>query len=314
MLSEDALFDVQIKRFHEYKRQLMNVLHVLMVYHELKANPSARKIKRMVIFGGKAAPGYVIAKNIIHLIYCAARKINADTTTNSMLKMAFVEDYNVSHKIIIPAADLSEQISTAGMEASGTGNMKLAMNGALTIGTEDGANIEMHTEVTDKWWPFSFGNSAQQNAEMHDKKSYNAWDVYMHNAAIRQALDALRDRSLVENESEHEALSLIYHSLLDHQNSDLADRYFVLADLQPYYDTQKRVEELYAQPEKWAEYAIHNIASMGKFSSDETVGNYSKLVWNLEKCPIDAQELAKVRADYSEHDKCRIFNPMPIAK
>ncbi len=314
VLGEDALFDVQVKRFHEYKRQLMNVLHVLMIYHELKANPSARKVKRMVIIAGKAAPGYEVAKNVIRLIYCAARKINADPVTNQMLKLAFVENYNVSRaETIIPAADLSQQISTAGMEASGTGNMKLAMNGALTIGTEDGANIEMHQEVTDKWWPFSFGYSAAQIAEMLDKKSYNAWDVYMHNPAIKGAMDALRDHSLAVNEAEHEALSSLYHSILDHENSNVPDRYFVLGDLQSYYDMQKKVEALFATPNAWAEYAIHNIAAMGKFSSDETVTNYAKLVWNLEKCPIDAQELAKVRADYSEHDKCRIFNPMPAA-
>ncbi|MBI2742714.1 MAG: glycogen/starch/alpha-glucan family phosphorylase [Chlamydiales bacterium] len=310
VLEEDALFDVQVKRMHEYKRQLMNVLHVLMVYHELKANPSARRVKRMVILAGKAAPGYEMAKNVIHLVYCVARKINVDPATCHMLKLAFIENYNVSRaELIIPAADLSEQISTAGMEASGTGNMKLAINGALTIGTEDGANIEMHAEVSDKWWPFSFGQSANQNAELREKKSYNPAEIYMHNPLIKQAVDSLYDHSFAENESEHLALSSIYHSLVERQGADPGDRYLVLADLASYYETQKKVEALYEKPESWAEFAIHNIASMGKFSSDESISNYAKLVWGLEKCPIDTQELEKVRGDYSEHDKCRIFPP-----
>jgi starch phosphorylase len=307
VLDEMALFDVQVKRIHEYKRQLMNILHTLMVYFEIKANPEARKVKRMVILAGKAAPGYEIAKNVIHLVYCVARKINNDPQTNHMLKILFIENYNVSRaEIIIPAADLSEQISTAGMEASGTGNMKLAMNGALTIGTEDGANIEMHKAVTDQWWPFSFGQTAEQNAKMRVNGSYNPWDIYMHNPAIKQVIDALRDHSLAENEAEHEALSSLYRSLLEKQY-ELADRYFVIADLPAYYETQKRVEALYATPEKWAEVAMHNMAAMGKFSTDESISNYAKLVWGIEKCPIDKAELAKVREDYSEHDKCRIF-------
>lgn len=308
VLDEEALFDVQIKRIHEYKRQLMNALHVLMLYHELKADPKARKVKRMVIFAGKAAPGYDVAKNVIRLIECIARKINNDAAVNALLKVVFVENYNVSRaEKIIPAADLSEQISTAGMEASGTGNMKLAMNGALTIGTEDGANIEMHKEVTDQWWPFSFGMTAEQIMVMRTQGSYNPWDVYMHNSGIRQAVDALRDHSLAENESEHQSLISLYHALLEKYNGSLADRYFVLGDLQSYYDTQKRVEDLFVQPEKWAEFAIHNIAGVSKFSTDESIANYSQQVWDLRKCPVDKEELEHVRADYSEHDKCRIF-------
>lgn len=308
VLDEHALFDVQIKRFHEYKRQLMNALHVLMVYQELKKNPQARSVKRQVIIGGKAAPGYQLAKDIIHLFYCLARKINTDPAANHALRVAFVENYNVSKaQIIIPAADLSEQISTAGMEASGTGNMKLSMNGALTIGTEDGANIEMHKEVTDTWWPFSFGYHSDQIAAMHDSRSYNPWDVYMHNDAIREAVDALRDKSLCENDFEHECLNRVYLSLLGTHNGDLSDRYFVLADLQSYYDTQKKVEELFAKPLSWAEYALHNIASMGKFSADESVHNYARNIWDLEKCPVDKAELARVRDEYSEHDRCRII-------
>jgi starch phosphorylase len=307
-LDESALFDVHIKRIHEYKRQLMNALHVLMIYQELKSNPSARKVKRQVLFGGKAAPGYQLAKDVIHLIYCLSRKINSDPSANHALKVAFIENYNISKaQLIIPAADLSEQISTAGMEASGTGNMKLSMNGALTIGTEDGANIEMHEAVTDQWWPFSFGHTAEQNAEMRSKHNYNPWDVYMHHAGIRQAIDTLRDRSLCDSDGEHEALTRLYNSLFTPQNGDSADRFFVLSDLQSYYETQKKVEALYEQPGKWAEYAIHNMAAMGRFSSDESVHNYAKLVWDLQPCPVDKAELARVRDEYSEHDRCRII-------
>lgn len=306
ILDETALFDVQIKRLHEYKRQLMNILHAIMLYQELKANPNARTIKRMVLFAGKAAPGYEVAKNIIHLICCVARKINHDPEVSSKLNVVFVENYNVSRaEIIIPAADLSEQISTAGMEASGTGNMKLAMNGALTIGTEDGANIEIHREVTDAWWPFGFGKTATENVQM--RSSYSSWDIYMHDQQIHHAVDALRDHTFAETEAEHQAHNSLYRILLEAQNSSIPDRYFVLSDLRSYYETQKKVEELYLQPAKWAEVALHNIASMGKFSTDESIHNYAKKIWSIEPCPVHKPELEKVRAEYSEHDKCRIL-------
>jgi starch phosphorylase len=307
-LDEEALFDIQIKRFHEYKRQLMKALHLLMVYHELEANPFCRTVKRMAIFAGKAAPGYEIARNIIQLLYCLARKINGDPKVNHLLQIAFVENYNVSRaELIIPAADLSEQISTAGMEASGTGCMKLTMNGALTIGTEDGANVEMHESVGNGWWPFSFGQNAVQNAEMLKNRSYNAWEIYTHHPAIRKAVDALRDHSLAENEEEHHALSNLYRILLESQYGNIPDRYFVLGDLEAYYKAQKGVEDYFADPAKWAACAIHNMAGMGRFSSDQAVHNYAKYVWNLEKCPVDKGELARVREEYSEHDKCRIL-------
>lgn len=307
-LDETALFDIQIKRLHEYKRQLMNILHVILLYHELKANPNARQIKRNVIIAGKAAPGYEIAKNIIHLICCVARKVNNDPAVNQKLNVIFIENYNVSHaEMIIPAADLSEQISTAGMEASGTGNMKLAMNGALTIGTEDGANIEMHQEITDRWWPFGFGKTAAEIAKLRSSKGYNPWDLYMHNPQFRQAIDSLRDHTFAETEAEHQSHSSLYHNILESRNGDQADRYFVLCDLQAYYDTQKKAEELFLDSTKWAEFAIHNIAAMGKFSADESIHNYAKLVWDIQRCPVDHDELDKVRAEYSEHDKCRIL-------
>jgi starch phosphorylase len=248
-----------------------------------------------------------MAKKIIQLIFAVAKKVNTDPVVSKMLRIAFVENYNVSRaEIIIPAADLSEQISTAGTEASGTGNMKLAMNGALTLGTHDGATIEMQQAVGDAWWPFAFGKTAEENAML--RPNFNPWDIYMHQLPIRQAIDALRDHSLAENDQQHQAFSSIYHALLEHENSDPVDKYFVLSDLQNYYDTQKKVEELFAQPGKWAEYALHNIAGMGRFSSDESIHNYAKLIWNLKQCPVDPKELSRVRDEYSEHDKCRILN------
>lgn len=306
-LGSDALFDVQIKRIHEYKRQLMNALHALILYCELKENPASRKIKRMILVGGKAAPGYYMAKAIIQLINAISRKVNGDPDVNDKLEVVYVENYNVSRaERMIPAADLSVQISTAGMEASGTGNMKLSMNGALTIGTEDGANVEMRQSVTDKWWPFSFGSTLEENNQMFQDRSYTSQEVYTHNPRIKQVLDMLKDRSLAQNESEHEAFSSIYDNLLS-GNGQFADRYFVLKDLIPFYNTQKKVEELYSNPDKWAEYALHNIAGMGPFSIDESVHNYARLAWDLQRCPVDAKALNHVRGEYSEHDKCRIL-------
>ncbi|MEX0961744.1 MAG: glycogen/starch/alpha-glucan family phosphorylase [Simkaniaceae bacterium] len=307
-LPAEALFDIHIKRFHEYKRQLMNALHVLMLYQELKENPESRRIQRMVFFGGKAAPGYDTVKHVIRLIYCLSRRINNDPDVNQKLRLFFIENYNVSSaEMIIPAADLSEQISTAGMEASGTGNMKLSINGALTIGTDDGANVEMHEAVSDQYWPFKFGANAQENFIKYNEKDYNPIDIITHNPRIERAVNALRDGSLVENEMEHEALMNLYRALVEECSSGIADRYFVLNDLGPYYETQKRVEELFETPLKWAEYALQNIAAMGKFSSDESIHNYAHKIWNLTPCPPDPKELTRVRDEYSRHDKCRIL-------
>jgi starch phosphorylase len=308
-LDETALFDVQVKRMHEYKRQFMNILRVIMLYFELKANPNARKIKRMVIIAGKAAPGYEMAKNIIHLICCVARKVNTDNQVNQKLNVVFIENYNVSRaELIIPAADLSEQISTAGMEASGTGNMKLAINGALTIGTEDGANIEIHEQITDRWWPFGFGKTAEENAKIRASNSYNPWDIYIHTPAIHKAVESLRDRTFAENDEEHQVNSSLYHYLLERQNGEqYPDRYFILNDLQNYWDVQNKVDEFYLDPAKWATYALNNMAAMGKFSSDESIHNYASSVWEIAPCPVGKEELERVRSEYSEHDKCRIL-------
>ena len=295
-LDPNALFDVQIKRIHEYKRQLMSALHLIMIYQEMKANPKATSIHRFAIYGGKAAPGYERAKQILQLISAISRKFHADSEIQHRLGVAFVENYNVSRaEMIIPAADLSEQISTAGWEASGTGNMKLAINGALTIGTDDGANIEMRQAVTDRWWPFRFGASAEEN-----ELPYKSWDIYMNDEPIRRAVDALRDGTFSESREEEAAFAQIHSSLLEN------DTYRVLKDLRSYYETQKKVEELFLKPFAWAETALHNIAAMGPFSTDTSIRAYGEKVWNLAPCPPDPLVLAHVREEYSEHDRCRI--------
>lgn len=292
VLEASSLFDVQIKRFHEYKRQLLNALHLIMLYQE----PQRRHIHRLAIFGGKAAPGYERAKQIIQLICAIARKFHADPAAKTHLCVAFVENYNVSRaEILIPAADLSEQISAAGWEASGTGNMKLAINGALTIGTEDGANIEMHEAVTDRWWPFQFGSSAEENLQ-----PYQPSDIYNQDEPIRRAVDALKDGTFAESAAEEEAFYQIYLNLTE------MDPFRVLKDLRSYYETQKRVEALFLQPRAWAETALHNIAAMGRFSTDESIRNYANKIWGIQPCPPDLEILAKVRDEYSEHDRCQI--------
>lgn len=294
-----SLFDVQIKRFHEYKRQLMNAIHLIILYQELLENPNARKIKRTVIIGGKAAAGYETAKNIIRLIHCIARKINQDPSIQDRLKVVVIENYNVSKaEVIIPAADLSEQISTAGMEASGTGNMKMAINGALTIGTNDGANIEMREEIRDQWWPFSFGCSSDEIFQMKAAHSYHPWDIYSQNSKIKTALDTLQDKTFSLYETEHQIFSSLYYSLLESHFEENADHYFILKDLQSYYDTQKKVEDLYSDPFKWAEYALHNIAGMGKFSTDVAIKHYAQEVWNIEPYTIDPRVLEQKRNEY----------------
>lgn len=297
-LDSSALFDVQIKRVHEYKRQLLNALHLIMMYHEILDNPNTSRVKRLVLFGGKAAASYEIAKTIIQLISCIAKKINHDPIASQFLNVVYLENYNVSKaEIIIPAADLSEQISTAGMEASGTGNMKFAMNGALTVGTEDGANIEMREHIGDSWWPFRFGCTTEEIQGMKLQHSYHPWDIYSANQKIKRAVDSLRDRSFVSHDTEHQSLSSLYYALLEGGQSD---KYFILKDLPAFYDVQKKVEEFYKNPAKWAEYAIHNIAGMGYFSTDRAIQEYCEKIWQVTACPIDADLLQRVQNAYTE--------------
>lgn len=307
LIDPNSLFDMQIKRMHEYKRQLMNALHIIMMYYEILENPHHGRIKRTVLIGGKAAAGYETAKNIIRLICCIGRKINRDPVVSKILRVIYVENYNVSHaEMLIPAADLSEQISTAGTEASGTGNMKLSMNGALTIGTNDGANIEMREEITDKWWPFAFGASADEIQKMRNSH-YDPKGVCATNPKIQRAVDSLLNGNFAQNEDEHRAFRDIYEKLMESHYGGPPDRYFVLYDLQNYCDTQRKVEELYKDPERWAEFAIHNIAGMGKFSTDVSITNYAEKVWQLTPCPADDEVLERFRDEFTKHDKCRIF-------
>ncbi|MEI8124394.1 MAG: glycogen/starch/alpha-glucan phosphorylase [Parachlamydiaceae bacterium] len=308
IIDANSLFDVQIKRVHEYKRQLLNVLHIIMLYHEICSTPEHDRIKRTCIFGGKAAAGYETAKDIIRLIYAVARRINKDPIVGNFLKVIYIENYNVSKaEIIIPAAELSEQISTAGTEASGTGNMKLAVNGALTIGTNDGASIEMREAVTDQWWPFAFGCSADEINKLRSNNTYQPSDIYNSNPKIKRAVDSLRDRSFATNDSEHMAFSDLYHKLMESHYGGTPDRYFSLKDLDSYYNTQKSVELLYQKPNTWAEYAIHNIAGMGSFSADVSIKNYCEKIWKISPCPSDDEILERIRHEYSVVDKCRIF-------
>lgn len=298
VLSLDALFDIQIKRFHEYKRQLMNALHLIMVYHELLDDSSSRKVARFAIFSGKAAPGYKMAKQILDLVYALGRTFSHEPALKDRLGVAFIENYNVSKaEIIIPAADLSEQISTAGWEASGTGTMKFAINGALTIGTEDGANIEMHQAVGDKWWPFGFGASAEEN-----ERPYDPHEIYSQDPAIRRAVDALKDGPFATKAYERGSFTKLHEYLITR------DPYRILKDLRPYYETQKKAEALFLQPNAWAETALRNIAAMGSFSADVAIRNYAEKIWGIEPCPPDPEILEKVRREYSENDRCRISN------
>jgi starch phosphorylase len=291
-LGVNALFDVQIKRFHEYKRQLLSALHLIMVYQELLDDPSSRKLPRFAIFSGKAAPGYKAAKEILDLIYALSRTFQ----DHRLLGVTFIENYNVAKaELIIPAADLSEQISAAGWEASGTGNMKLAMNGALTIGTRDGANIEMQEAVGDSYWPFEFGGSAEENEE-----SYNPQEIYNQDPQIARAVDALNDGPFADKAYDRSAFAKLRDSLLT------ADPYRVLKDLRSYYETQKKVEVLYLTPNLWAETALQNIAAMGSFSSDGSIHHYAEEIWGIEPTPPDPAILEKVRQEYSENDRCRI--------
>jgi starch phosphorylase len=307
LLDTNSLFDVQIKRMHEYKRQLMNILHLISIYLEIVENPNNTRIPRTAIIGGKAAAGYETAKDIIRFIICAARKINRDPL-NHKLRIVYIENYNVTRaEMIIPAADISEQISQAGMEASGTGNMKLAINGALTVGTDDGANIEMRQAVTDKWWPFGFGASSDEIQRLKDQNSYSSADIYNKNPKIKRIVDTLRDRTFANNDNEHLAFSDIFHKLIEGHYGGAPDRFFTMLDFDSFCEVQKKVEELYLQPNLWAQYALENIAAMGSFSSDVAVKKYCDEIWQLTPMPADEEILERVRHEYSLLDVCRVY-------
>jgi starch phosphorylase len=267
-----SLFDVQVKRIHEYKRQLLNVLRVIADYLDIVAAPGQERVPRTVIFGGKAATAYVAAKAVIQLIHDVARRVNSDPRVGDRLKVVFLPNYGVSvAERVIPAADLSEQISTAGTEASGTGNMKFALNGALTIGTWDGANIEIAQEVGEENIVI-FGLRAEQIAQRR-ALGYRPRKVYEETPRLKAVIDAVAEGRFAPEEP-HRYWGLV-DSLLN------VDHYFVLADFADYLQAQRRVDRLFADPQLWAQTAIRNIAAMGRFSSDRTVREYARSIWNI---------------------------------
>lgn len=269
----ESLFDVQVKRLHEYKRQLMLVLYIIIIYQRMLKNPSLDYPRRTFVFAAKAAPGYAMAKLIIRLIHAVAQKISETPEVCDRLKVVFLPDYRVSlAEMIIPAADLSEQISLAGMEASGTGCMKLMLNGALTIGTLDGANVEMAQEAGRENL-FIFGMTAEEVAAR--RNSYSPWDIYHTDAEIRGAIEAIRDN--VFRPQEPSLFLPIVQSLLD-----FGDHYMLLGDLKSYIAEQEKVNQLYKDPMAWARKVLLNIARSGKFSSDRTIGEYADQIWKIE--------------------------------
>jgi len=274
VIDPHALFDVQIKRIHEYKRQLLNVLHVITRYNRIKADPDADWVPRVNIFAGKAASAYYMAKHIIHLINDVAQVINNDPQVKNKLKVVFIPNYSVSlAQIIIPAADLSEQISLAGTEASGTSNMKFALNGALTIGTLDGANVEMLEHMGDENI-FIFGNTTPQVEELR-AKGYNSHKYYEQDAELHQALTQIATGTFSPQEPGR------YRNIFD-SLVNLGDHYQLLADYRSYVDTQDKVDELYRHPEEWTRKTLLNIANMGYFSSDRTIQEYADEIWGIK--------------------------------
>lgn len=273
-VSPAAIFDVHIKRLHEYKRQHLNLLHILALYRRLLENPNNDCVPRVFIFAAKAAPGYFLAKEIIYAINCVAQKINHDTRINNKLKVIFIPNYRVSlAEKIIPAADVSEQISTAGKEASGTGNMKLSLNGAITIGTLDGANIEIAEEVGDENI-FIFGNTVEQIKQL--ESTYNPYHYYQQNEEIKACLDWLDTDYFTPGKPGE--LSSIKQSLLEG-----GDPYKVLADFESYSEKQQQLNDAYKNTSRWAEMSILNTAMMGKFTSDRAIEEYAKNIWSLQK-------------------------------
>jgi len=277
-VNPNSLFDVQVKRMHEYKRQLLNILHIIYLYNQIKDNPDADWTPRTIIFSGKAAPSYFVAKNIIKLIDAVGVKINSDLEVNDLLKVVFIPNYSVSlAEIIIPAADLSEQISTAGFEASGTGNMKLALNGALTLGTLDGANVEMREEFGEENI-YIFGLKAEEVAKMK-QEGYNPEGYYNSNPNLKRVIDMIRSNYFNSNEPG------IFQPILDTLLKK-GDYFMVLEDFQAYCDINHTISDDFKNTKLWYNKVLLNIARCGKFSSDRTIHEYAKDIWGLEQIKV----------------------------
>ncbi|MCS7012748.1 MAG: glycogen/starch/alpha-glucan phosphorylase [Chloroherpetonaceae bacterium] len=286
-VNPDSMFDCQIKRIHEYKRQLLNALHVIWLYNWIKAHPYEEVTPRTIIFGGKAAPGYYKAKLIIKLINSIAEVINHDRDVADKLKVVFLENYSVSlAEKIIPAADLSEQISTAGTEASGTGNMKFALNGAITIGTLDGANIEIKEEVGDENI-FIFGLTVEQVEELR-RNGYQPWEYYNRNPELKQVIDMIAGGYF--SPSQPDLFRPIVNSLLQ------GDHYLLMADFADYVRAQKEASAAYRDTQRWTKMSILNVAKMGKFSSDRTIREYAKDIWGVKPITIEMSQKAEATA------------------
>ncbi len=283
-----SIYDVQVKRLHEYKRQLLNILHVMYLYNQLKADPNMKMNKRTFIFGAKAAAGYRNAKLTIKLINSVADVINNDPSIDDRIKVVFIEDYKVSNgEIIFSAADVSEQISTASKEASGTGNMKLMLNGAVTIGTLDGANVEMLEEVG-KDNMFIFGLTSEEVINYENNGGYDPYEIFNSDQNVRQVLMQLVNGTYSPDDPER--FRPLYDSLLKSKGMDRADRYFILKDFEAYAAAQRDIDEAYSDQKRWARMALMNTASSGKFSSDRTIEEYVRDIWHLDKMYLDRPE------------------------
>ncbi len=276
-----SIFDVQVKRLHEYKRQLLNILHVMYLYNKIKEHPEMSFYPRTYIFGAKASAGYIRAKEIIKLINSVADVVNNDRSINGKLKVVFIEDYKVSNaEWIFAAADVSEQISTASKEASGTGNMKFMLNGAPTIGTMDGANVEIVEEVGEEN-AFIFGLSSDEVMNFEKNGGYEPYDIYNNDAEIRRVVEQLVDGTYADGDKER--YRDLYNSLLKKSGFDRADMYFILKDFRAYAEAQEKVEAAYRDKDRWAKMALLNTACCGKFSSDRTIEEYVEDIWGLDR-------------------------------
>ncbi|EOS73801.1 glycogen/starch/alpha-glucan phosphorylase [Dorea sp. 5-2] len=283
-----SIFDVQVKRLHEYKRQLMNILHVMYLYNQIKEHPEKNFYPRTFIFGAKASAGYIRAKEIIKLINSVAEVVNNDRSINGKIKVVFIEDYRVSNaEWIFAAADVSEQISTASKEASGTGNMKFMLNGAPTLGTMDGANVEIVEEVGIEN-AFIFGLSSDEVINYEQQGGYNPWDVYNTDPDVRRVVDQLVDGTYAHGNSE--MYRDLHNSLFTKKGSPRPDMYFILKDFRAYAEAQEKVEEAYRDKDRWAKMALLNTACCGKFSSDRTILEYVDDIWKLDKITVESWE------------------------